>query len=117
MKNELHVYVLLMAVTLPLQYIASMMLPDKSLMALVFEGESTDKLSTLSEYLVTAFFTLMLYISPGLLSAVWIYRIRSISIQYKWAWMVVSLFLEYFVLLFYIGSQIHEKSNVIESKA
>jgi len=117
MKNELHVYILLMAVTLPLQYIASLMLPEASLMELVFEEESTDKLSILSEYLVTAFFTLIFYISPGLLTAVWIYRIRSISMQYKWAWVVVGLFLEYFVLLFYIASQIHEKSNVIESKA
>lgn len=117
MKNELNRYVLFMAVTLPLQYIAVFMLPDVSLLELLFEYESTNKLSVLSEYLMTASFASIFLLLPGLISAVWIYRIRSISIKHKWAWMIVGLFLEYFILLFYIAGQLIEKSKIIESKS
>jgi len=50
--------------------------------------------------------TLFFYLSPGLLSALWVYRIRSISIEHRWAWLILGLFLEYFLLLFYIVAQV-----------
>jgi len=51
MKKELHTYVLFMAITLPMQYLASILLPDVSLMVLLFESGTTNKLSVLLEYL------------------------------------------------------------------
>ena len=116
MKNELHLYVLIMAISLPLQYLGSMLLPDVSLMELLFEGQTSNPISALSDYLVTSFVAIFLYLCPGVLTAFWVYQIRSISIEHRWAWIIVSLFLEYFLLLFYIAVQMYENEKIIRAK-
>ncbi|VUD69052.1 hypothetical protein TDB9533_04416 [Thalassocella blandensis] len=116
MKRELENYVVLLAISLLLQSLAYFWQPE-SLEYIFLHADEFIEEGGFFKYVLQQFLAITFILLPGIFTAIWVLRIRSVSITRKWAWVLVSLFTEYFILLFYFAYQYYETGINNEKKA
>ena len=118
MKKDLEFFVILMAVTLPIQYLTFYIFPVTTIGELFEEISATsDFAEVFDKHYRNSLISIFLYMLPGIATAFWVFRIKSIEVTHKWAWVIVSFILEYYILLFYIVGHLIKNHKNEEEKA